>query len=391
MEDDLKVYVLERLQSEGFTKSQSKTSFTNLKTEVSRISEEEWDSVYDECLQWLCIHLDEDQLPEGFDPRGRTLDVIVAQDSGKKKEDAANPEEREVTGKYGLKLAEATALLKIADDSAQNIQQVLWQALCSKAATSLTTTADSGCDTEENNEIARDELEALEAIFPPEECQIHRNGDTTSVVMSVPSDDDKQKLQMELVTRTGVYPAVHIDRVLIYGSWSQPIGVAVHVKLIQFMSELPLSDPMMYEIFGKVQSLLQEAADGELGTMSLALSTNGNGATKAKSQAQPVANKTSKGGSRAPKLRRRRERSPFWSLPPRQTPKAIAFPKLDSNIRRQRESLPAAKARGDFLKTMKESEKTGRVVLVTGDTGCGKVSPNMRSHFLIFFALINIL
>lgn len=30
----------------------------------------------DALLEWLCLHLEEDELPQGFDPRGRNLDVI---------------------------------------------------------------------------------------------------------------------------------------------------------------------------------------------------------------------------------------------------------------------------------------------------------------------------
>ncbi|CAN0404510.1 unnamed protein product, partial [Hapterophycus canaliculatus] len=30
----------------------------------------------DALLEWLCLHLEEEELPKGFDPRGRNLDVI---------------------------------------------------------------------------------------------------------------------------------------------------------------------------------------------------------------------------------------------------------------------------------------------------------------------------
>ena len=382
-EDDLKAYIVERLHSEGFSKSQAKTSYSQLKSEVLvDIGEDQWDGVYDECLQWLCIHLDEDQLPEGFDPRGRTLDVIVNQDSNKPgRQEGASPEVQQVASKYGVTIAEAKTLLKMADDS--SIDQVLWKALCSKAATALSS-SDEGSDKDENVEIARDELEALEAIFLPEECQIHRQNGTTSVVISLPSEDNAHKLQMKIVTRDGVYPAVHVDQVLIYGVWSKPVGVAVHVKLIQFLSDLPLSEPMMYEIFGQVQSLLQEAADGELNTMSLALSSNGKTETKSKPQGKPLPEKSSARTLVAPKLRRPRQRASFWSTPPKKTPKATAFPQLETKIRHQRESLPAAKARGDFLNAMQECLKTGRVVLVTGDTGCGKVGSMVLMSWLSF-------
>ena len=52
---------------------------------------------------------------------------------------------------------------------------------------------------------------------------------------------------------------------------------------------------------------------------------------------------------------------------------AIAFPKLSASMEKARKSLPAAKARKEFLSIMQKAESTGRVVLVTGETGCGKV------------------
>ncbi|CAN0476118.1 unnamed protein product, partial [Discosporangium mesarthrocarpum] len=30
----------------------------------------------DTLLEWLCLHLEETELPTGFDPRGRMLDVV---------------------------------------------------------------------------------------------------------------------------------------------------------------------------------------------------------------------------------------------------------------------------------------------------------------------------
>lgn len=371
-DDDLKAYVVERLHTEGFTRSQAKKSFSEVQSGVlSAPSEEQWDGVYDECLQWLCIHLDEDQLPEGFDPRGRTLDVIVAGEKSTKQTDVP-PAIQHLSSTYGITIPEASSLSKRVDSGEGAVDFLLWKALCSKAATALTTQSEN-VDHAQCMELAGDELEALQAIFPPEECQVNRQEGTTTVKISLSSSDDKQKLELCITTRDGIYPAVHVDRILICGKWSKPHhGVAVHIKLIQFLSELPLEDPMMYELFGKAQELLQEAEDGELKPVTLASSAE-KAPTQAKPKAQQVQGKAPS-NARPARKRRPRQRSPFWSLPPRKTPKATAFPELDANIRRQRGSLPAAKARQDFLQAMKKSEESGRVVLVTGDTGCGKTT-----------------
>ena len=98
LDNDLKVYVVERLHSEGFSKTQAKTSFAQFRnSKLPELGKEQWDSVYDECLQWLCIRsLDEDeQLLEGFDPRGRTLEVIVNQNDSKGTRHSTNHRQRE--------------------------------------------------------------------------------------------------------------------------------------------------------------------------------------------------------------------------------------------------------------------------------------------------------
>ena len=313
--------------------------------------------------------MDEDQLPEGFDPRGRTLDVIVNQHGGKStNQPAAITEAQQVATKYGVSVTEAASLVKVAGNGP--IEAVLWKALCSTAAAALNH-SDSGSALEQNLEIARDELEALEAIFPAEECRVHRQDDITTVVLSLSVEGSAQKLEMKVIARNGLYPSIHPDQVLIYGFWSTSVAVALHVKLIQFLSELPLSEPMIFEIFGQAQTLLQAAADGEIKPMSLLLPSNGE--TSRMPQQQTLAyTKIPPRVSSAP-LGRPKQRASFWSMLPKRTPKAIPFPEINRTIRHQRESLPAAKARGDFLVAMQECLATGRVVLVTGDTGCGKV------------------
>ena len=180
----------------------------------------------------------------------------------------------------------------------------------------------------------------------------------------------------------------------------QGVGTAVHIELCQFMSTLALGDPMVYELYGFVQGILPSLPDGlsvpiYSGSSSLLLSyLDGGGAfaeMESSSNPQVGDSATSKGGepskteqkrsdkvsksasSGTPAHRRPREKSFFWSKKPKQTPEAIAFPKLSASMEKARKSLPAAKAREEFLSIMQKAESTGRVVLVTGETGCGKV------------------
>ena len=52
----------------------------------------------DALLEWLCLHLEEKELPKGFDPRGGNLDVIrPGQDFGATRADAQGAEARGVS------------------------------------------------------------------------------------------------------------------------------------------------------------------------------------------------------------------------------------------------------------------------------------------------------
>lgn len=74
-DDIVMMYVVQRLKHEGFTSGQAKAGYAAilknpsvaLKSSMNGDDEDVYmDKCYDECLQWLCVHLNEDQLPEGF-------------------------------------------------------------------------------------------------------------------------------------------------------------------------------------------------------------------------------------------------------------------------------------------------------------------------------------
>ena len=79
--------------------------------------------------------------------------------------------------------------------------------------------------------------------------------------------------------------------------------------------------------------------------------------------------------------KRPRERSPFWSIPPVQTPPAVPFPK--GALKHARAVLPAAKARSDFLQALKKADHGSHVVLCTGETGCGKSTVSFRDGAML--------
>ncbi len=466
--DDFQSYVVELLTREGFTRKQARAGYTAavvsqpsvaLKATRERTSKsnddddedqvEYMEQSYEESLQWLCVHLDEDQLPEGFDPRGRTLDVIVNKKNGKNNNEKSStntgnilnnaidegiqikiPEGAKSLQKdFGVSLEEAILLSRTKDD---NVTVALWTALCQMNGIPLEqfeapTGSLSKDELDANMEIVAEEIEVLKAIFPEEDdlcIETVRNGsgnDLTQISMVLPNldfdaspDTDEHQRIMKIQYHKGSYPMTH-PRVFILGGWKSGKdlgasgsgdGSAIHSKLVQFVATLPTQDPMIFEIYNHVQELLQEGEmGGRVGHESILLpfleggqefmqkppSDNGasgkdDGNRHAQNASQQTTSHPNK-GKRGPQRKdnnrssstsrvqkRPRTRSAFWSKRPHETPSATAFPKLSTLIDNQRKRLPAQKARQEFLDVMAEADRKDRVVLVTGETGCGKTT-----------------
>ena len=413
-EDEIRHYVLGRLIQEGFARRQAKAAYAQLDTsnlvdDASNI-DDRMDSFYEESLQWLCIHLNEDQLPEGFDPRGRTLDVVVAGNAKGKSGSAAMQKSRsgakamakdviDFAARFGLSDLEADLILQAAGNDINKGKSLLWTTICKAANFDPLSEVDMSIDG--NNEVLEEELEALQAIFSPEEMKIQRlsgeNGKKTLLSIFFQPDDGFSKLQLEIELFDAHYPNAY-PRVLMDGDWrgsgqlQEGAGTALHIEIIKFLSDLTKGDPMVFEIYGFVQGVLPSMPDGLStkicsGESSLLLPHLEGGDNIIKKSRSSHSERTTKSGRteerkessrsrhrNSPKQRRPREKSFFWSRRPLETPPAIAYPKLSATMEKTRKCLPAAKAREEFLLIMKEADKGGRVVLVTGETGCGKTT-----------------
>jgi len=389
--DDGQIYVLERLRHEGFTQRQVRTALEKTSTSA-HVQEDQWETLYEDCLQWLCIHLDEDQLPEGFDPRGGTLDVIVAtaatnttsNSSGvaatrNDKDENITPAVKTFASNHGIRIPDAKFVLEQAQ--AQNVgpKDAFWQELQKIAGVTLETATEGDDNRDDNLEMLQEEMEALEAIFPSEFTST-KNDNETILTIKV-TDVDSKDMTLQVVVENGVYPQAYPKRLLIFGSWpakTSKCGVWMHVETIKFMSELDLGAPQIFEIYGHVQSLFHSIIAGDTVAEPLSLvpgnknNTNNNGSAPSKSQPSKAEPPSSQKGqasmnhgnppkNRPPPRKRPRERSTFWSTPPNKTPPATAFPKIGMAMDKARKSLPAFKARADFLAAMSKAEKVSAV------------------------------
>jgi hypothetical protein len=376
---EVQAYVEQRLRGEGFTKTQTRTAFkecskNDRRSNDTSLQEEQWEGVYETCLQWLLVQLNEDQLPVGYDPRGRTLDVIVAEGRQQplhKSQTMITKEQQLFADLYGLCSQDVAQMFATAAKEQQHPKEIFWQQLKSAAEVEFAL-ADIG-DRKDNEQMLLDEIEALKAIFDSS-CEIVQQGLLTTILVNLPESG----FVLEVSARRGEYPSTWPALVLVRGIWSSFIGVAMNSEILKFMSSLQLGEPMVFELYGHVQDVLNRLNDltpislvksyGTLGTLSGA--THKPTGTE-ESVPRPKRSSFTRRGSREVK-RQPRSRGPFWEIHPRDTPPATAFPNIPKLMERQRASLPAASARAEFLTNLKAADSGGRVLLVTGETGCGK-------------------
>jgi hypothetical protein len=268
-----------------------------------------------------------------------------------------------LASRYGLSIRDASAVQQRALEEKLQAKDALWMSV--QAAANVSLGSDTEADNAEpgrNREIVQDELEALEAIFASE-CKVVSIAGWTTVSVSI----EDGSMLLEVVVQDGVYPAAYPRSVLVSGKWPSRLGgAALHLEVVTFVASLELGEPMIFEIHGHVQVLLQSMMDGELPTASLLPSESPAVQQTASKETGETMNKKNdksrdgtekKRASRAPAIRRPRVRGHFWSTPPIKTPAAIPFPKIPLSIQRTRKSLPAATARAEFLAVMKKADQ----------------------------------
>jgi hypothetical protein len=157
------------------------------------------------------------------------------------------------------------------------------------------------------------------------------------------------------------------EKILFSGSWPSRIGVAVHLEVLEFLSTLAMGEPMVFEIHGQMQILLQTGEELESRSLTAALSSPASLSANDKSKSADKAKATNGTHRPAMKLKRPRQRGVFWSVPPAKSPPAIDFPILSKTLEKQRKELPAGKAREQFLSVLKEADKVSFGSSVKGE------------------------
>lgn len=308
---------------------------------------------FEECVQYLVVRLPEDELPESYDPRGQTLDVVVA------------PGTSAVTLlRYGISKPEASRVMKIQrerkDDA--SLFDVMWSMLCELTGYVNPETVPTREQKITAIEMLDEELETLKAIYDNDVAIEEFPGGLVQITIAN---------QVELMVKKGHYPVTaHFERVLV-----RDAATALYVSVIEELKNTPLGEMMMYALYATIQDLLADLDTlprrslldyiGNEPSRPLPITSNVNGSAK----------------RRSTRSRRPRSKYPsFWSLSPTKAQPAGPPSGAMSNIRRQ---LPAATSRDSFLLAVRNN----RVVLITGETGSGMLClgmPISESPFLTF-------
>lgn len=400
LENSLVDGVEERLLDDGFTSKQIKLAISNLNSQQKKKQNLGQDLValdvanaYEKCLQWLCIHVNEKFLPERFNPRGSNLDVIAAVPAASAKNKPMSTEVLNLCKTYGVLTEEAALLLQYA--KGQSIQSTFWNCICDVAMKKdlCVESLDMDSDTiNMNMEQIDEEIEALKAIFL-DECEIIDDNascnDDGIVKITLPlqmnqslTSESGAQPTLEIHVRKGYYPTTYPSQVLIKNTWSTAdqstsLGTNIHIKLVEFIDSLNSGEPMIYEIFGFVTDLLEQEHEPFPTKSPLLLCLENNKESKNLKQRQPSNQRELSKGKTNKKLRkfRPKERSSFWSKQPNKAPPAKSYPTIPSAIENARKNLPAHSARNEFYRILEKSKELGsRVLLVTGETGCGKTT-----------------
>jgi len=395
------------LLEDGFTTQQTQMALSNLnqKQQKRNLNEDDHEaldstSAYEKCLQWLCIQVEERYLPKRFNPQGGNLDIISAIPTTSDSNNLS-PQVLEIIHTYGI-LKEEAILIDKQNSVKKQIPNIFWECICNSVKKSNIYVKDiskrkSQMDDDTINmnlEQINDEIEVLQALFP-DECEIsYENGNPQDVgqtiKIGIPLNSEQFTSSVESTStnpstlefhfQNGLYPSIYPSGVFLKNIWNKThqsigMGTVLHIKLAEYVSTLDTDVPMMYEIYSFVLDLLEQRHEAYSIQSPLLASLRGSKPSNTNEKKSDYKKRSLKNRKDfLPRKYRPRTRSPFWSKSPKKTLPATAFPDIPPSIFKARQNLPANKARDEFFRVLQQSLKQNRVLLVTGETGCGKTT-----------------
>jgi len=312
--------------------------------------------IAEEALQWLCIHCDDDDLPEGFSSKNSGLDVVNSLPPPPQPK--TKQQQPQKTDYKSVKLS-FDELLKTNDIS---------------LSPSAVTTSSA-----ENKEHADLEWESTEAIFG-ERCKRQFLGDdVVHISIRLEDSDWAKNVTLQFYFTNGKYPKQPPMCLLTFPPSFSHLRDSMNSEFLTGIyggekdGEVDVDAWSVFNVF----TIATDIVSTERSTTQLKPPSQQT-SVKAKPAATTASNLSATSSAKPVETKMRKvRRSPFWSTQPSDTSKCCAatpFPPSAAPLRSARERLPAFAARSEFLNLLNTNKNKMQVVLVTGETGCGKTT-----------------
>lgn len=383
--------ILTFLEKLGFERDVAMKSYQAVYSTMSDKSEEA--SLKELCLQWLCIHLEEEELPDGIDPRGRTLEVITNKVDESLIKDEEEKQKQNISEEFGTNSAETrmlSALLKqnksMFENSQYFVRNVIVNALlnsigCSNVDNNVSTL--SSYTFEQNMEILKEETESLGLIFG-NDCVFKSYEHSDNQVLASLNLENIEigcSQTLDILIDVGLYPSNSPRYALICGKWKSEYGMFLNQKLLSFILSIPRDEPMIYSIYMQALDIIQNTVSNssipsflpfipKVVQDSFKIDIPDNHVNTPDKNHTKISENVKSNSVQNPNIRKSNlGATNFWNIHPQSFPPAQIKPLVEKAITYARERLPAAKSRPTFINMTKKMDMTGRVCLVTGETG----------------------
>ena len=335
-------------------------------------------------LDWACLHIDESRLPAAYGPgaAGRPVGVLVNATGGRADGGVgaignASPAPADVDpcvarlAAYGYRVPDVVAALQAARGDEDEAHCRLYGEVSGGGggAGQDTPTSSSPADAESTAE----ELEALAAIYGDDLAVTAGVGGATTVTLTLPLDDDGDPLTLRAWLPPS-YPTAPPCRVAVQRSTVSAAVLRGLTRALAVEAATSAGAPCVHGLAAAALAALDDEAGLVAGSprhthVQTVVTPSGAAAANAADALlhSPRAARQARGGRRPPppqrvdpaESRRLSDAAAAWAT--------SSDPKIAA-MRAARAALPAARQRADVETALARA----RVVMVAGETGCGK-------------------
>lgn len=347
-------------------------------------------------LDWLCLYAPEDYLPEGFDPRGKQLEVVSLR---KAKDGMANSSTEAALALF----ADATGLnVDVSKKNAEHVLSELFRAydefckMYAEAETwpmSMEMTPQASTDEAEaeGQQLREDEIMALDAMFEEAEVQseheiligsqtVSRHVVKVGPIDNVPGENLIEVMAITKSSTAAIYPYQPALVAFYNPALNRHVNAHMSLELTKHAQTL-MGAPQLYEFYDlvrtslaelvaarktfpfKASSTLKRSVDAGLSVTAASELLSAHSAQNGGTEGSASKSKTSRNGGR------RKVVDNSVEMQQRQAQRKNTDRKYQDMLA-ARAKLPAHEHALEVITELDQNQ----VVLISGETGCGKTT-----------------